>query len=102
MQKVPYCFPIIGGRKVEHLLSNIEALDISLSHEQIAFLESVIPFDPGFPNTMIVRFPYYLDRLCLTLHNQGNGRVSDFFAMAAGTVVEKKLLVEPIRPTKIK
>ncbi|KAJ7235304.1 NADP-dependent oxidoreductase domain-containing protein [Mycena haematopus] len=53
MAKVPYCFPIVGGRKVEHLISNLEALDISLSSEQIAFLESVIPFDPGFPNFMI-------------------------------------------------
>jgi diketogulonate reductase-like aldo/keto reductase len=54
MAKVPYCFPILGGRKVEHLLSNLEALDISLSPEQIAYLESVVPFDPGFPSTMIV------------------------------------------------
>ncbi|KAJ7873204.1 NADP-dependent oxidoreductase domain-containing protein [Mycena leptocephala] len=53
LAKTPYCFPIIGGRKIEHLMSNIESLDISLSKEQIAFLESVVPFDPGFPNTMI-------------------------------------------------
>ncbi|KAJ7464239.1 NADP-dependent oxidoreductase domain-containing protein [Mycena galericulata] len=53
MQKVPYCFPIIGGRKIEHLLSNIEALNISLSAEQIEFLENVFPFDAGFPNVMI-------------------------------------------------
>lgn len=54
MQKTPYVFPIIGGRKIEHLMSNIEALKISLSDEQITEIESVIPFDPGFPNTMIV------------------------------------------------
>ncbi|KAF8207970.1 NADP-dependent oxidoreductase domain-containing protein [Mycena galopus ATCC 62051] len=53
MAKVPYCFPILGGRKVEHLMSNLEALDISLSSEQIAYLESVVPFDPGFPVDMI-------------------------------------------------
>ncbi|KAH8114692.1 Aldo/keto reductase [Phellopilus nigrolimitatus] len=52
MQKTPYVFPIIGGRKVEHLLANIEALKISLSHEQIEYLESILPFDPGFPNTI--------------------------------------------------
>ncbi|KAJ6456482.1 Aldo/keto reductase [Mycena sanguinolenta] len=45
--KVPYCFPIIGGRKVEHLMENLEALDISLSSEQIAYLESAVPFDHG-------------------------------------------------------
>ncbi|PBK88009.1 Aldo/keto reductase [Armillaria gallica] len=53
MHKVPYVFPIIGGRKVEHLKANIEALDISLSKEQIEFLEGIVPFDPGFPTTMI-------------------------------------------------
>ncbi|KAH8112132.1 aryl-alcohol dehydrogenase [NADP+] [Phellopilus nigrolimitatus] len=53
MQKTPYVFPIIGGRKVEHLLANIEALKISLSHEQIKYLESILQFDPGFPNTFI-------------------------------------------------
>ncbi|KAJ7886219.1 NADP-dependent oxidoreductase domain-containing protein [Mycena olivaceomarginata] len=51
--QVPYCFPIIGGRKIEHLLSNIEALDISLSNEQMHYLESIIPFDPGFPSVFI-------------------------------------------------
>lgn len=55
MQKVPYVFPIIGGRKVEHLHANIEALDISLSPEQIEFLENVVPFDKGFPYTFFVR-----------------------------------------------
>ena len=54
MQKTPYVFPIIGGRKIEHLMANIEALKISLSDEQIKYLENVIPFDPGFPSTMIV------------------------------------------------
>ncbi|KAF8215393.1 NADP-dependent oxidoreductase domain-containing protein [Mycena galopus ATCC 62051] len=53
LAKVPYCFPIIGGRKVEHLKANIEALEISLSTEQIAYLESILAFNPGFPTTMI-------------------------------------------------
>ncbi|KAJ7124518.1 Aldo/keto reductase [Mycena epipterygia] len=82
MQKVPYVFPIIGGRKVEHLLSNIEALDISLSPEQIAFLESIIPFDPGFPSTMI-----------------GNGTKYTPLMSSAG-VMQKQPYLEPIRPTK--
>ncbi|KAL5525042.1 AAD14_6 [Sanghuangporus sanghuang] len=49
LQKAPYVFPIIGGRKVEHLMANIEALKITLSDEQIKYLESALPFDPGFP-----------------------------------------------------
>ncbi|KAK0449031.1 Aldo/keto reductase [Desarmillaria tabescens] len=53
MQKAPYVFPIIGGRKVEHIEANIEALDILLSKEQVEYLKGVVPFDPGFPTTMI-------------------------------------------------
>ena len=54
MQKTPYVFPIIGGRKVEHLHANIEALDITLSEEHIEEIESAHPFDVGFPHNMVV------------------------------------------------
>jgi aryl-alcohol dehydrogenase-like predicted oxidoreductase len=54
MHKAPYVFPIVGGRKVEHLLANLEALDISLDDKQINYLESIIPFDSGFPSSFIV------------------------------------------------
>ncbi|KAJ7071798.1 Aldo/keto reductase [Mycena belliarum] len=81
MQKVPYCFPIIGGRKIEHLLSNIKALDISLTPEQIASLESVVPFDPGFPVSMI-----------------GDGtKPSRLLGSAAW--FDRAPLLQPIRPT---
>ncbi|KAF9064057.1 NADP-dependent oxidoreductase domain-containing protein [Rhodocollybia butyracea] len=53
MQKTPYVFPIIGGRKIENLKDNLEALDITLSEEQIEELESVVPFDIGFPVNFI-------------------------------------------------
>ncbi|KAK1225912.1 putative aryl-alcohol dehydrogenase aad14 [Marasmius sp. AFHP31] len=49
MQKATHVFPIIGGRKVEHLMQNLEALDITLTSEQIKFLESPVPFKIGFP-----------------------------------------------------
>lgn len=54
LHKAPFVFPIIGGRKVEHLLANIEALEIALSTEQISYLESIVPFDIGFPGNFIV------------------------------------------------
>ena len=54
MQKTTHVFPIIGGRKVEHLMANIEALSIALSEEQIKELEAVMPFSPGFPNNFFV------------------------------------------------
>ncbi|KAF9260912.1 hypothetical protein L218DRAFT_871343, partial [Marasmius fiardii PR-910] len=53
MQKTPYVFPIIGGRKVEHLVANLEALEIELSDEQIKYLESIVPFQAGFPSNFI-------------------------------------------------
>ena len=59
MQKTPYVFPIVGGRKVEHLMANIEALEITLSNDQIKYLESVVPFEPGFPYWMIVSNPFF-------------------------------------------
>ncbi|KAF8529967.1 Aldo/keto reductase [Gautieria morchelliformis] len=53
MHKARYVFPLIGGRKIEHLHANLEALDIKLTPEQIKAIEEVLPFDAGFPNTMV-------------------------------------------------
>ncbi|KAI0595673.1 putative aryl-alcohol dehydrogenase Aad14 [Biscogniauxia sp. FL1348] len=53
LSKYPYVFPIVGGRKVSHLQDNIQSLKIKLTDEQIAYLESVNPFDIGFPGTFI-------------------------------------------------
>jgi aryl-alcohol dehydrogenase-like predicted oxidoreductase len=47
MSKTPNVFPIVGGRKVEHLKDNIQALKIKLTTKQIEFLESVKPLTPG-------------------------------------------------------
>lgn len=51
MAKEPYVFPIIGGRKLEHLKDNIEALKIRLTKQQMEEIENVVEFDLGFPNT---------------------------------------------------
>lgn len=55
--KAPNVFPIIGGRKVEHLQDNIRALEIRLTKKQIEYLESVQPFDVGFPFNFIGEDP---------------------------------------------
>ena len=60
MHKAPYVFPIIGCRKVEQLDVNIEALDISLTDEQIKELESAVEFDIGFPSTIVVSTKFRL------------------------------------------
>ncbi|OJJ58495.1 hypothetical protein ASPSYDRAFT_44856 [Aspergillus sydowii CBS 593.65] len=53
LQKVPNVFPIVGGRKVEHLQDNIQSLKIKLTPEQVEYLESVRPLDMGFPHNMV-------------------------------------------------
>jgi hypothetical protein len=73
MQKVPYVFPIIGGRKVEHLHANIEALKITLTEDQIKELESVLPFDPGFPYNFFVSnivCPYIIPIILYPVHRE--------------------------------
>lgn len=49
MHKAPYVFPIVGGRKVDHLKGNIEALGVQLSQEEVDEIEDVSDFDIGFP-----------------------------------------------------
>ncbi|KAK7448825.1 putative aryl-alcohol dehydrogenase aad14 [Stygiomarasmius scandens] len=83
MQKAPFVFPIIGGRKVEQLMANLEALDISLSEEQIAYLESIVPFDPGFPNRFI-----------------GDGTKPSMFVSSA-IRVQKVSLAQPLPPPSL-
>jgi len=53
MSKTPNVFPIVGGRKVEHLKDNIQGLSLKLTSKQIASLEGVLPFDVGFPGNFL-------------------------------------------------
>lgn len=53
MQKTPYFYPIIGGRKTEHLKANIEGLTLSLTPEDVAEIETGYEFDVGFPHNFI-------------------------------------------------
>jgi diketogulonate reductase-like aldo/keto reductase len=63
LRKTPYVFPILGGRKVEHLKQNIRALDVLLSPEQIHHIDDAKPFDLGFPHTVVVCTPIYSNSL---------------------------------------
>ncbi|KAL1941297.1 hypothetical protein VTO73DRAFT_7509 [Trametes versicolor] len=84
MQKTPFVFPIIGGRKVEHLHANLEALDVVLADEHIKQIEGAVPFDLGFPHTMI-----------------GDGTDYWFGFKSAGTF-DPWPLAQPIRPAPSK
>lgn len=55
-EKSPYVFPIVGGRKVEHLQGNIEALGIELTDEEIEEIEAATPFEIGFPLSVLFEF----------------------------------------------
>ncbi|KAF9876539.1 hypothetical protein CkaCkLH20_05947 [Colletotrichum karsti] len=57
MQKAHYVFPIVGGRKVEHLHDNIKALSIHLTEDQIKKIEGYKEFDIGFPMNFILEDP---------------------------------------------
>ncbi|KAJ7926967.1 aryl-alcohol dehydrogenase [Mycena leptocephala] len=53
MAKAPFVHPIVGGRTPEQLMANIEALDIALTDEHLAYIDGILPFDKGFPNKFI-------------------------------------------------
>lgn len=58
MSKYPRVYPLIGGRRVEQLHENIKSLSITLTEEQTLFLESVKPFDLGWPGNFIGQDPF--------------------------------------------
>jgi hypothetical protein len=104
MQKTPHVFPIIGGRKVEHLLANLEALEISLTRAQIAHLDGVVPFNKGFPygffvsdfsSSLIQRAASSLTTLRMFF--QGDGEEYNFLFTSAGHF-DRWPRAEAIRP----
>ena len=87
MQKAPYVFPIIGGRKVEQLYENIEALEISLSDEQIKKLDNIVPFDKGILYSFFVsNSACWRMRVAYSLYvNRVTARITISFTSRAGT-----------------
>lgn len=101
MQKTPFVFPIIGGRKVEQLDDNIEALSIALSEEQVKYLEGILPFQPGFPHSIVVSVAY-IKRTSTGTHRiapcQGDGSEYIVLAKTAGNF-DKWPRPQAIRPS---
>lgn len=72
MSKYPLVYPIVGGRKVEHLRDNIQCLGITLTKQQIEYLEGVVHFDVGFPNNLIGPDPRVIGKAGGLLAASGN------------------------------
>lgn len=56
MHKQPYIFPIVGGRKVEHIKGNIDALSLELSDQEMDEIDDASGFQIGFPNSFLFEF----------------------------------------------
>lgn len=99
MQETAYVFPIVGGRKVEHLMSNIEALNVRLSDKQIKYLESIVPLDPGFPPWFIVSIIICSRWSSFThaIYFQGDGTKTVNFIDVAGNI-DLRPIAQPLRP----
>ncbi|KAF4612973.1 hypothetical protein D9613_010911 [Agrocybe pediades] len=82
MHKAPFVFPIVGGRKPEQLLANVEALEITLTPEHIKELESVATFNQGSLAT------FY-----------GDGTSTPFLLQTEAHVATQPLL-QPVQPIK--
>ncbi len=52
-QKVPYVFPIVGGRKMEHLQGAVDGLAVALTADEIDEIERAYDFDHGFPHSFM-------------------------------------------------
>jgi aryl-alcohol dehydrogenase-like predicted oxidoreductase len=73
LQRTPYVFPIIGGRKISHLKDNIRSLEITLSPSQVKFLEEQTKFDIGFPMNFIGEDPHRSgETQCFLMKNSVN------------------------------
>lgn len=53
MHKTPYVFPLVGGRKIAHLGSNIEALGLRLTPGEVHEIDGAYGFEMGFPHSFL-------------------------------------------------
>ena len=87
MHSAPYVFPIVGGRKVEHLKGNIEALKINLTAEEMEEIRKDSQWSPTFPMDFMVRPDVA----------PGDVTPSDVPLTIAGSHIDSVKPVQPIR-----
>ena len=87
MHKTANVFPIVGGRKIDHLKSNIEALSIKLTPEDIEEIDDAFPFDYGFPLNFLFN------------SKQPSARAEDLWLVqASGAYLDTPHRPKPIEP----
>lgn len=86
---MPYVFPIIGQRKIEHLEANIDALSVTLSDADLAEIDGAAPFDIGFPMNFIFR------------NYSSNSTAADVFLTQVSAHIDAPPHPSPVRPQGI-
>lgn len=87
MHKTANVFPIVGGRKVEHLQGNIEALSVKLTDKDIEEIEGSYEFEHGFPMSF------------LFINSPVTGRASDMWINTmGGAYMDTPYRPKPIEP----
>ncbi|KAL4886458.1 norsolorinic acid reductase [Aspergillus karnatakaensis] len=90
LHRTPYVFPIVGGRKVEHLMANINALSVELSKDEMSEIDGAVPFDAGYPHTYIFGAQYGLDKTA-----------SDVWFTTLSAHIDSPPHQEPVKPRQV-
>lgn len=88
MHVSPDVYPIVGGRKIEHLKGNIEALSLRLTKEEVNEIAAAGGWKPGFP--MSFYFP--------TAENHNDSTASDVFLTRNAVVIDVPTKRQPVLP----
>ncbi len=87
MHKAPYVFPICGGRKIDHLKGNIEALRLELSSEDVEEIDNALPFDAGFPLAFLL--------------GEGDEKHNTHFTASDGTFLSMNAHIDSVEDVKV-
>lgn len=92
--KYPFVYPIVGGRKIEHLRGNIEALGLELSGEEIDQIDSAVDFEVGFPMNFLFEFG--------GAKYNANKTAADVALLAFSGTIEVPQHQQPVKPHGLK
>lgn len=91
--KYAYVYPIVGGRTKEHIESNIAALNIVLTPEEVEEVEAATSFDIGFPLNILAGIGFVPNAKYTTDFNTG-----DIFLVKTAAHVDTVEHQRPVKP----